>query len=140
MRLGWSVLCRDYGRLDDGTVVLHRVFTDTVLELTLPQPGAAIVPLNPSFVLVSFWYRESESESRLFPAVLRVTTPDDNIVISEMQFDIDLRESHSSFATFQFRTFNYVSDGMYEFQIEVTEFADWAVTSHNSVEINGIVS
>ena len=140
MRLGWSVICRDYGRLDDGTVILYKVYADTVLNLSLSEPGPTIVPMNPSFVLISYWYIESEAESRLYPAVLRVSAPGDNMILSEMQFDIDLRESNSSFATIQFRTFHYVSDGLYEFQIEVPEFADWAVSSHNSLHVNGIVS
>ena len=57
-----------------------------------------------------------------------------------MQFEIDLRQSESSFVTFQFRRFRFVSDGIYEFQIEVPEFGDWEVTSHNSVNIVGNVS
>jgi len=140
MRLGWSVLCRDYGRLVDGAVVLHKVFADTRLTLSLPQHGPLVVPLDPPFALVSYWYRESDAESRLYPAILRVSAPGDNRIIGEMRFDIDLRQSNSRFASFQFRRFNYVSDGLYEFQIEVPEFADWDVTSHNSVYIVGNVS
>lgn len=140
MRVGWSVLCRDYGRLDDGSVVLHKVFADTVLSLSLPQPGPVVVPLNLPFSLVSYWYRESDAESKVYPAVLRVSAPGDNKVIGEMQFGIDLSQSNSKFVTFQFRRFNYISDGLYEFQVEVPEFGDWKVTSHNSLYIVGRVS
>ena len=140
MRLGWSVICRDYGRLDDGTVILHKVFADTVITLSLPEPGPIVVPLNPPFALVSYWYKESDAESRVYPAVLRISAPGDNRIIGTMYFEIDLRQSNSRFATFQFRRFRYISDGLYEFQVEVPEFGDWEVTSHNSVRIVGNAS
>lgn len=140
MRLGWSVICRDYGRLDDGSVVLHKVFADTVLSISLPQPGPVVVSLSQPFSLVSYWYRESDAESKEYPAILRVSAPGDNQIIGEMQFEIDLRQSNSKFVTLQFRRFNYVSDGLYEFQIEVPEFSNWKVTSHNSLNIVGRVS
>lgn len=139
MMLGWSVLCRDYGRLVDGSVILHKVFADTTLALSLPRPGPDVVPLSSPFALVSYWYKESDAESRTYPAVLRVSAPGDNRIIGEMQFEIDLLQSDSSFVTFQFRRFRFVSDGIYEFQIEVPEFGDWEVTSHNSVNIVGNV-
>ena len=137
MRLGWSVICRDYGRLDDGTIVLHRVFTDTILELSLPQPGPALAPLDPTFVLVSYWYKESDAESRLHPAILRISAPGDNQEIGRLQFNIDLRNSRSRLTTFRFRPFRYISDGLYEIQIEAPEFGGWNVTSHNGLNVVG---
>ena len=54
MRLGWSVLCNDLERHDDGTVTLERVFMDTALGIQIASPPPVQVTLNPPVTLVSY--------------------------------------------------------------------------------------
>lgn len=89
MRLGWSVLCKNFEEHDDGTLTLERVFADSVIEITSPKSPPAQVQLDPTVVLVSYWFKESELDKHRYPAVLRVLAPEDNQILEEWSFAID---------------------------------------------------
>jgi len=133
MRLGWSVLCNDFERHDDGTLTLERVFTDTALGIPLLSPPPVHVTLNPPVVLVAYWYSESELDQGRYPAVLRVLAPADNQILTEWHFAIDLLSSTSNLTIFHLSDLIFVGDGMYEVHIDVQEFGEWSLVSRNSI-------
>ncbi len=133
MRLGWSVLCNDFERHDDGTLTLERVFTDTALGIPLPSPPPVHVTLNPPVILVAFIFSESESDQSRYPAILRVLAPGDNHILAEWHFAVDLLTSSSSLTIFHLSDLIFVGDGLYEVHIEVQEFGEWTLVSRNSI-------
>lgn len=139
MRLGWSVLCRDYEVHDDGSISLERVFADSVLYIATFEPPPVQVTLNPPVLLLSHWFKESESDKKIYPAVLRVLAPGDNVILAEWDFAIDLLLSDSSLTGFQVRDLEFIGDGLYEFHIEVLEFGEWNLVSRNSLYISEVV-
>lgn len=139
MRLGWSVLCRDFDKHDDGSLSLERVFADSVLDIATVEPPPVQVALNPPVLLLSHWFKESELERNIYPAVLRVLAPGDNVILTEWNFAIDLLLSDSSLTVFQVRDLEFVGDGLYKFHIEVLEFGEWNIVSRNILYIREVV-
>ena len=135
MRLGWSVLCRNYEVHDDGSISLERVFANSVLDIAIVEPPPVQVALNPPVLLLSHWFKESELDKSIYSAVLRVLAPGDNVILAEWNFAIDLLISDSSLTGFQVRDLEFVGDGRYEFHIEVLEFGEWNIVSRNSLYI-----
>ena len=136
MRLGWSVLCRNFEVHDDGSISLERVFADSVLEIAVAEPPPVQVALNPPVLLVSHWFKESDLDNKIYPAVIRVLAPGDNMILAEWKFAIDLLLSDSSLTGFHVRDLEFVGDGLYEFHIEVLEFGEWNILSRNSLYIS----
>lgn len=133
MRLGWSVLCNDLERHDDGTVTLERVFMDTALGIQLSSLPPVQVTLNPPVTLVSYWFSESKMDQSRYPAVLRVLAPGDNHILAEWHFAVDLLGSTSSLTIFHLVDLTFVGDGLYEVHIDVQEFGEWSLVSRNTI-------
>lgn len=133
MRLGWSVLCRDFTVHDDGSLSLGRVFADTNLDVSVADPPPSPVTLNPEIILISHWFSESDRDRERYPAVLRIVAPEDNQVLEEWQFAIDFLQSDSRLVVFQLDELIFVGDGRYEFHVEVLEFGEWNILSRNSL-------
>lgn len=136
MRLGWSVLCKDFEVHDDDMITLKQVFADTILDFASPIPPSAEVEFTPPVVLVSYWFSESDVAHRRYPAVLRVLAPDDNQILEEWSFAFDFLQSASRLLVFRFRELMFVGDGPYEFHVEVPEFGEWVIKSRNSLYIS----
>lgn len=136
MRLGWSVLCRNFEVHEDGSLSLERVFADSVLDIEISEPPPIQVALNPPFILLSHWFKESELDDKIYPALLRVLAPGDNTILAEWNFAIDLLQSHGRLTGFEVRDLEFVGDGLYEFHIEVLKFGEWNILSRNSLYIS----
>ncbi len=139
MRLGWSVLCRYFEAHDDGSLSLERVFADSVLGVAMAEPPPVQVDLRPSVILISHWFSESDLDKQRYPAVLRVLAPEDNQILDEWNFAIDLFQSDSSLAVFHVRELMFVGDGLYEFHIEVLEYGEWNIMSRNSLYVSNTI-
>ncbi len=140
MRLGWSVLCRDFEQHEDGTVTLKEVFADSVLRIEIAEPPPLQASLNPPVILLSYWFRESESDKRRYPAVLRILSPDDNQTLAEWHFGIDFMLSDGRFTRFQLDELEFVGAGLYELHIEVLEFGEWNLLSRNGILVSDTLS
>lgn len=133
MRLGWSVLCRDFTVHDDGSLSLERVFADTKLEVSVAEPPPSQVTLSPEIILISHWFSESDLDRERYPAVLRIVAPEDNQMLEEWHFAIDFMQSDSRLVVFQLEELTFVGDGRYEFHVEVLEFGEWNILSRNAL-------
>ena len=133
MRLGWSVLCNDFEKHDDGTLTLKRVFADTALEIPVPSIPPVHVTLDPPVILVSYYFTESELDKIRYPAVLRVLAPGDNQILAEWSFSVDFLDSTSRLTVFHFNDVMFVGDGFYELHVEVLEFGEWNIVSRNGI-------
>ena len=136
MRLGWSVLCRGYEEHDDGSMTLKNVFADSVLNVSPLDSPPVQVALRPTVVLVAYWFAESDSDRKRYPAILRVLAPGDNQILDEWSFAIDFLLSSNSVTVFAFTDMMFVGDGLYEFHIEVPEFGEWTIMSRSALYIN----
>ena len=136
MRLGWSVLCRDFEFHEDGTVTLKKVFADANLRIEVEEPPPLQALLNPPVFLLSYWFRESASDRRRYPAVLRILSPDDNQTLAEWHFGIDFLSSDSHLMKFQLDELEFVGAGLYEIHTEVLEFGEWHLVSRNSIYVS----
>ena len=139
MRLGWSVLCRDFEAHDDGSLSLERVFADFVLGVSIAEPPPVQIDLHPSVILLSHWFSESDLDNKRYPAVLRVLAPEDNQILDEWSFAIDLFQSESRLSVFSLRELMFVGDGLYEFHVEVLEYGEWNIMSRNSLFVSSTV-
>ena len=139
MRLGWSVLCRDFESHEDGSLSLGRVFANTKLEVSVAVPPPSHVTLSPEIILISHWFSESDGNKERFPAVLRVVAPEDNQMLEEWQFAIDFSQSDSRLVVFQIDELTFVGDGRYEFHVEVLEFGEWSILSRNSLYVSNSI-
>ncbi len=135
MRLGWSVLCRDFEEHDDGSLSLERVFADSVLGVEISERPPVQVKLNPPVILISHWFAESDLDKLRYPAVLRLLAPGDNTILEEWSFSIDFFRSESALAVFGLSELMYVGDGLYEFHIEVLEYGEWNILSRNGLPV-----
>ena len=140
MRLGWSVLCNDFEKHDDGTLTLMKVYTDTALEISMASPPPLNVAFNPPVILISYWFTESNLDKNRYPAVLRILAPGDNHILAEWNFAIDVLTSTSSLTIFHVNELMFVGAGLYEFHIEVLEFGEWNILSRNSLYVSDQVS
>ncbi|MDE2819585.1 MAG: hypothetical protein OXN94_18310 [Chloroflexota bacterium] len=140
MRLGWSVLCRNFEMHDDGSLSIERVFADSILGIEITEPPPILVALNPTVILLSHWFKESDLDNKRYPAVLRILAPGDNEILAEWHFAIDLLQSDSSLSAFQIAELEFVGNGFYEFHIEVLEFGEWHIQTRNSLYIRNNVS
>ncbi len=136
MRLGWSVLCRDFETHEDGTVTLKEVFADAMLRIDIEEPPPLRASLNPPVFLLSYWFRESASDKRRFPAALRIVSADDHQTLAEWRFGIDFLLSESHLMQFQLNELDFVGAGLYEIHIEVLEFGEWNLLSRNSIYVS----
>ena len=136
MRLGWSVLCRDFEIHEDGTVTLKEVFADAILRIGLDESPPHRATLSPSIFLLSYWFRESASDRRRYAAVLRILSPDDNHTLAEWHFGIDFLLSDSHLMRFELDELVFVGSGLYEIHIEVLEFGEWNLLSRNSIYVS----
>ena len=139
MRLGWSVLCGDFERHEDGTLTLKRVFADTALAIPVPSIPPVPVTLDPPVILVSYCFTESESDKIRYPAVLRILAPGDNQILEEWDFAVDFLNSTSRLIVFHLSDVMFVVDGLYELHIEVLEFGEWNLVSRNSIYLRKTV-
>ena len=133
MRLGWSVLCRDFEEHEEGMLTLRNVFADAKVDIESAEPPPFDVALDPAVTLVSYWFMESDLDQPRYPAVMRVLAPEDNQILAEWHFAIDFMWSSSSLTAFQFSELTFVGDGLYEFHIEVQQFGEWNIMSRNSL-------
>ena len=133
MRLGWSVLCGDFEKHEDGMLTLRNVFADAKVGIRSATPPSLEVALNPAVILISYWFTESNLDKPRYPAVLRVLAPEDNQILAEWNFAIDFLYRSSSLTVFHFRELTYVGAGLYEFHIEVPQFGEWNIMSQNSL-------
>ena len=140
MRLGWSVLCRDFEQHEDGTVTLKEVFADAILRINLEEPPPLQATLNPPVIALSYWFRESELDKRRYPAVLRILSPEDNQTLAEWHFGIDFMLTDSRLTKFQLDELDFVGTGLYEIHIEVMEFGEWNLLSRNSIYVSDALS
>ena len=140
MRLGWSVLCRDFERHDDGFVTLERVFAESILQIDISEAPPIHVSLNPTVFLVAHWFNESDHDTNRYPAVMRVLAPDDNRILAEWHFAIDLLFSSSSLTVFHISELEFVGTGLYEFHIEVLEYGEWNILTRNSLYVRNSLS
>lgn len=136
MRLGWSVLCRDYEHHEDGTVTLKEVFADAILRIDIEEPPPLQASLSPPVFLLSYWFIESDTDKRRYPAVLRMLSPDDNQTLAEWHFGIDFMLSDSRITEFQLDELEFVGAGLYEIHIEVLDFGEWHLVSRNSIYVS----
>ena len=140
MRLGWSVLCKDFEEHDDGTLTLIEVFADAALEISTPSPVPSNVSFDPPVLLISYWFSESDLDQKRYPALLRVLAPADNQILVEWNFAIDLLFSSSRLVIFHLDQLMFVGDGLYELHIEILEFGEWDIRSQNSLQVKSTVS
>ncbi len=139
MRLGWSVLCRDFDQHDDGMLTLKQVFADSTLDIFPPSQPPIQVELNPMVILISYWFTESDLDKVRYPAVLRVLAPEDSQILTEWHFAIDFLYSASSLVVFRFHELTFVGEGLYEFHIEVPQFGEWTIMSQNSLYLSDML-
>ncbi len=140
MRLGWSVLCRDFDKREDGMLTLRNVFADARVSITPSFPPPLEVALNPAVILISYWFTESGLAKMRYPAVLRVLAPEDNQILDEWHFAIDFLYGRSSLKVFYFRELMFVGAGLYEFHIEIPQFGEWTIMSQNSLYVSDQLS
>ena len=133
MRLGWSVLCKDFETHDDGTITLRNTFADAKVDIEANAPRPLKVELAPAVILISYWFTESDLDLPRYPAVLRVLAPEDNQVLAEWNFALDFVYRRSNLKVFYFRELTFVGAGLYEFHIEVPQFGEWNIMSQNSL-------
>ena len=136
MRLGWSVLCGDFEKHEDGMLTLRNVFADAKLGITPSAPPPLEVALNPAVILISYWFTELDLDKHRYPAVLRVLAPEDNQILAEWNFSIDFLYRSSSLTVFYFRDLVFVGAGLYEFHIEAPQFGEWIIMSQNSLYLS----
>ena len=136
MRLGWSVLCRDFTVHDDGSLSLDRVYADSKLEVSVTEAPPTQVTLSPTIILISHWFAESDLDLKRYPSILRIVAPDDNQVLEEWHFSIDFFQSNSRLVVFQLDELTFVGGGRYEFHVEVLEFGEWHILSRNSIYVS----
>jgi len=117
-----------------------RVFADTALNIPLLSQPPCNVELEPPVVLISYWFKESDSDNYRYPAVFRVLAPGDNHILAEWDFAIDFLQSTSSLTVFHISDIMVVDAGLYEFHIEVKEYGEWNIVSRNSLYVNYTVS
>ena len=140
MRLGWSVLCRDYTLHEDGSLSLERVYADSKLEVSVTEPPPAQVSLSPAIILISHWFPETDLDLNRYPAILRIVAPEDNQILEEWHFSIDFLQTDFRLAIFHITELTFVGDGLYEFHIEVLEYGEWNIMSRNSLYVSKTVS
>ena len=133
MRLGWSVLCREFEKHEGGMLTLHDVFADAKVDIDASSPPPIEVTLDPAVILISYWFTESDLDKPRYPAILRVLAPEDNHILAEWHFAIDFMFSGSSLTVFHFSDMTFVGAGLYEFHIEVPQFGEWNIMSQNSL-------
>jgi len=139
MRLGWSVLCRDFIVHDDGSLSLERVYADSKLEVSVTEPPPTQVSLSPAIILISHWFPETDLDPRRYPAILRIVAPEDNQILEEWHFSIDFLHTDFRLAIFHIDELTFVGDGLYEFHIEVLEYGEWNIMSRNSLYVSNTV-
>ena len=136
MRLGWSVLCRDFEIHEEGMITLRNVFADAKASISPTAPYPHEVELDPAVILISYWFAESHLDKARYPAVLRVLAPEDNEILAEWNFAIDFLHGRSSLTVFYIRELTFVGAGLYEFHVEVPQFGEWNIMSQNSLLVD----
>ena len=133
MRLGWSVLCKDFEEHNDGMLTLTNVFAEAKVSIT---PPTLLIELDPPIILISYWFTESELDMHRYPAILRVLAPEDDQILAEWRFSIDFVLKNSRLMVFYFRELTFSGAGFYEFHVEVLQYGEWNIMSQNSLYLD----
>lgn len=127
MRHVWTVVCQQ--SLEDKKSNNYSLI-ETLNRVSFKGDIPPERPVNLPFTyhVVSQWIRSNEYDNHLYPARLRILSPEnDELVAAEIT--VNLKE-HDNFRTrFGIDTFRYTENGIYEFEMSYLQGDDWIVAT-----------
>ena len=127
MRHIWSVLCR-YAIEDKDSQNYSLIETLSSVSFKGHIPEERPVSLPFKHRIVTLWRHNNDLSGKEYPVRLRVFTPA-NVEVVSAEMIVDLKGHGTLKTNFNSDTFQYTSDGIYEYEISYRHDENWIVAA-----------
>ena len=131
----WSIVCEKViVEANTGNLSIIGIADSVNFVGEFPEERPFLLPLRTPLQLISCWLRDCLAEAQTVDALMRIKTPD-GATQREVQFEVDFADKLGTYSIGEVGEIPFTSDGVYHFEICVTEGDDWRKVGTVALEI-----
>ena len=134
MRHIWSVICRfAFEDKESQNYSLVETLSRVSFKGDIPEERPVILPF--SYRIVSLWHRGNALRNQEHTVRLRIIAPE-YVEVASAVLKVELTQEEVVKTIFNSETFQYTSDGIYEFEISYLKDEKWVVATQVPLKVS----